>query len=393
MPRTIVVPQTRITVISIADAFEEYQVWQRAQGRSEGTIKPSNSNLRKLISVVGPKTKVHEVTPQQFTEFLAYYASKAEGTRFKAIDRTRAFFKWAAQFGYSDPANPEGPTRGYKSGRSESQSHAYWGHRQWPKLLEAAEARHPVRRALIATQLYLAARGPAEIRPLRIQDLRPESWTMHIVRTKSKQWQGDDVAVPGELRLELSRYLAFLSEWVQRQCHMPLNGEMALFPSASWNGRVKSLGPIGWSVQPYQIRSGKAIENSVNDALDDVGYDGWRGSHTLRRWAARAYYDEWRRLGYDNALRMVQALLGHKDIKDTIRYIGISADQQARNDMMTANSGMAFEANDPHRKVADLSTVQLPASLGGDESRATETALDEADSVVRSLAAFRERVA
>lgn len=393
MPRTIVIPQTRITVISITDAFEKYQMWQRAQGRSEGTIKPSNSNLRKLIEIVGPKAKVHEVTPQQFTEYLAYYASKAEGTRFKAIDRARAFFKWAALVGYSDPANPEGPTRGYKSGRSESQSHPYWGARQWPKLFEAADARHPVRRALIATQVYLASRGPAEIRPLRIQDLRPESWTIHVVRGKSKAWQGDDVAVPGELRLELSRYLAFLSEWVDYQCHVPLDGGMALFPSAHWNGRVKSLGPIGWSVQPYQIRSEKAIENNVNDALDDVGYVGWRGSHTLRRWAARAYYDEWRRLGYDNALRMVQALLGHKDIKDTIRYIGITADQQARNDMMIANNGMAFEINDPSRRVADLSTIQLPASLGGEESRVTESALQEADSVVRSLAAFRQQVA
>ena len=66
--------------------------------------------------------------------------------------------------------------------------------------------------------------------------------------------------------------------------------------------------------------------------LEALGYPVlWEGEHTLRRSGARAYADRLRSDGVDNALLATAAMLGHKDTKVTMVYIGWELEKDARN--------------------------------------------------------------
>ena len=66
---------------------------------------------------------------------------------------------------------------------------------------------------------------------------------------------------------------------------------------------------------------------------------GWEdthqeGIHAIRRSAARGLFEELVLLGYDGALRIVQAMLHHASSAMTELYLGLSVDRKKRDDLL-----------------------------------------------------------
>jgi integrase len=67
------------------------------------------------------------------------------------------------------------------------------------------------------------------------------------------------------------------------------------------------------------------------------------GLHTLRRSAARQFFEDCADQGHDAALRSTAALLGHKSVITTEGYLGISGDRIKRNKMLKGRDFLPFE--------------------------------------------------
>ena len=69
--------------------------------------------------------------------------------------------------------------------------------------------------------------------------------------------------------------------------------------------------------------------------LARIGYsDKGSGEHTLRSSGARALFQRLREEGYDGALRRVSAMLGHKSVLMTERYLGLQLEKTQRNELL-----------------------------------------------------------
>jgi integrase len=70
-------------------------------------------------------------------------------------------------------------------------------------------------------------------------------------------------------------------------------------------------------------------------ALGDMGYATLdEGGHTLRRSGGYALYQRLSHLGHDRAGRIVQSMYGHKSFQTTEKYLRLSLERKARDDIL-----------------------------------------------------------
>jgi integrase len=159
--------------------------------------------------------------------------------------------------------------------------------------------------------------------------------------TTSKRSQTDRMPITADLDTELRRWFAAYEQDAGR----PLRDSDFLFPGISaplfdhyetqvGSGRV--LLRTERQVIPEVAMGIQRSVDVVHRALKAAGLPTrYEGTHTIRRAVARAYFDSLRNsVGRDNALREVSALLHHSNSAMTERYLGLSAERDARDDAM-----------------------------------------------------------
>jgi integrase len=194
-------------------------------------------------------------------------------------------------------------------------------------LLEAAE--HPRDRALVAFLANTGLRISEAVR-MRVRDVAFNKGELYVYLPKTKE----EVTVP--LSLDLERELrdwlrAYTEEvgTVKRSYYLFPVFRKAFFMHghAQVPNRERRLNPEGWISHPTYIIKDIAVKAGIE--LDPG--DAW---HTLRRSFARILYEDAREHGHDNALRIVQAALNHKEVSTTERYLGLDIERQRYADMI-----------------------------------------------------------
>jgi integrase len=214
---------------------------------------------------------------------------------------------------------------------------------QWPHMLNLAGEQSPRDRLIVALGLYTLLRDQ-EMAQLRIRDVDLGAGTIRAVITKSKT--EDSVAISGDLDPELRTWLRAYQISVG-----PLLPDMLLIPRVR-GARVRneSTGqyvkgrfngdPGHGMFMPYgHIKKlsyvlTPLIEKLGYPVVDEDGNSLREGAHTLRRSAARAYYDHFTAEGRADALRIVQTMLHHKNSQQTQHYIGLREDRETRDTLV-----------------------------------------------------------
>lgn len=192
------------------------------------------------------------------------------------------------------------------------------------ELLEGAE--DPRDRGLVAFCQNTAVRI-GEALGLKVRDLNLDRGQVYVKRPKVR----DEITYPvtADLDEEMRRWLAvYTAEMAQA------GGTLApghyLFPPRP-QGRFQAGGlrivdqPRGYAATRKLTNPNRLIRPIAERVGIDLGPgDGW---HTIRRSVARIFFDDCVSDGYDQALRLVQALLGHKQVSTTERYLGLDLEK------------------------------------------------------------------
>lgn len=214
--------------------------------------------------------------------------------------------------------------------------------RQQPKpdallrFLDSAE--HPRDRCYLAVAMNSALRASEVVR-IRVGDVNLEEG--YFEATTSKRVQADHMPVTSDLDGELRRWLTAY----EKDAGRPLLPSDYLFPNltaslfykyvTNEDGTRVGLRTVR-KVIPESPISVPRTQGIVHHALAAAGLPTkYEGTHTIRRAVARAYFDSMRSsVGRDNALREVSALLHHSNASMTERYLGLSAERDARDEAM-----------------------------------------------------------
>lgn len=336
---------------TVAAVVADYLAHRRSLDLSASTLKNEQSTFRLFCEVLDGV-----MAAELNDRHLVRYFDKAGETRAPqslANDHTRlsAFFEWSRRTGRipssCDPMYGRRKPKGIKRERNRVDVS------QFGALLDAADARHPRDRAVLACLLYTLARD-GELSGARIRDLSLTGLSLRVTLHKTRA--EDELPVCEELERELRAWLThYASEVGELQPHY------YLLPSRDTRG---VNGPDGrLSVEHVRLCPERRIPELgriVSPALDDIGFplvdeDGKslrEGAHTIRRSGARALFEQLVAMGYDGAMRVVQSMLHHATLEQTEAYLGLTPDRNARNRLLR---GQVMLPPWPSVPVADVS--------------------------------------
>lgn len=313
------------TTVRLTQTVAEYDAYMIGQGYKDNTLGQKRQTVRALVRAVNDMTdgqagsvRMGNLEGWHVEEM---FNSNSWGATTHELHRTNLaqFFKWCRSRGYMYPHHqPEMNIRRRKRPKELKRRIPY---SEWAGLFARCE--HPSERILIALGLYLMLRG-GEISALRIGDVDLAARTVMVTREKTDEM--DEMPIPDELHDELIRWFAAYRELTG---HKGLPQNWFLVPAREKGGALDKHGvkPTVQISRPY---------NYVRPILVRTGYyETGEGAHTLRRSGARALFDDLRSQGYDGALEIVQAMLGHARKETTERYIGLTLGKVRRNEKFT----------------------------------------------------------
>lgn len=362
----------RTTAVRVADAIEPFIEHKVADDKEVRTIKRYRSDLKQLLEVTG-NLYLEQITPQHIDRTVSRHNQRGnvQGSKNNMISDLRQFFHWARLNKYISPFEGDDPTCHLKRKKYEPEQPPFIPQNDFGKILDLAGERSPIHRMFFALGLYLMARGPSELGPLQLWDLRlgDESWSIRIRRVKTKS-AGDYFELSTELCGELSRYLAWYNAWALEHLGTPVQREWYLLPrtrNVVAPGHTAADKVRTHKLYPQLARSSSGFGRLTGPVLDAYGFptvdpetgerNGWGGTHTLRKSGGRAWYEELRReKGRDNALDIIQEAYGHATRAVTEQYLGLKRGQEERNDVL--RGAYMFKANDPAHQ-ADDGTLRL----------------------------------
>lgn len=197
-------------------------------------------------------------------------------------------------------------------------------------------ATDPRDRALLAVATNTALRA-ATLKSLKVGDLDLRDGTLAVYVSKSRREHV--ISVTADLDQEMRRWLTAYGEAIGR----PPRSSDFLLPA-------RDSGHITWATLPDGRRErGRSapgyvpsrpmsnLELVIQRAYSAVTGEPTKGIgvHTIRRGVARALYDQLvKEGGYDHALRVVSALLCHKNASTTEIYLGTSSEEEKLDQVM-----------------------------------------------------------
>lgn len=314
--------------IRLSDAIDKYCDHLRAKDRGWRTIKNHRQPLNRALELWG-NIYVASITPAHIDR-LFEAAPWSASTRNLYLSTIRGgFIAWCRRNGHL-PRDYD-PTEGWRTARVPNLPKLWIEVEEFADLLEACTTARD--RAVCALGLFTFARG-SEISYLKVGDLDFDRHEVNLYRAKTKEW--DLVPMSSELAVELNRWL----NAYQQDMGQPLQGDWFLVPARSkvpmvFDRSVNRLQPTG---EPQRLRPLYPLRKpyeAVQRPLAAIGHsDKGAGAHTLRRSGARAWFEVLRDGGYDSALRKVQAMLGHRSVTMTERYLGLDLEKRQRNELL-----------------------------------------------------------
>jgi integrase len=334
-----------MSAVLLSQIVEDYLTARRAR-YAESTVKNDGIVLHRFVATRGD-IQMRHLTPAHIeTWFLSLMQPHTDrcGVHRPAVQpsshnyylaRLKSFFAYCAKRGLTrvDLLTYVPPMKEPRRRRQQPTPEFLWA------MLDSAL--DPRDRALIATAINTGLRAN-EIARLKVCDVDLDTLTLRVWISKSQV--EDDMPVTSDLAAELRSWLAYYARSIER----PLLGNDQLFPAAKgprYQWRVLADG----TKEKYQTPSTYEPHRPVT-RLHKIAQNGLRqvglptkheGIHTLRRAAARHYYDSLAadsKRGHDGAIRVVMDFLHHTNASTTERYLGVSSERKVRDESLRGRS-------------------------------------------------------
>jgi integrase len=336
---------------TVQAALDEYM--STREHTANNTQINDRSVLGAFVSHLGDM-QIGHVTPQHVEAFFlgpTGIGARHKGSTYnKARERVTGFLVFCEGRGYSRPGlmNNVRPRPVLHRDRLRLTPSQMIG------LVESTEDDRD--RCMLAVAANLGLRA-SEITGLRLKDVHLDTSSLHVFVSKSQR--DDTMFLSSDLEPEMRRWLTIYHHEAPR----PLVPDDFLFP-ARHAPRLRTMVPQGSPQvpQPGGLRPDKGMSHParvVQRALRRNGFviEAGEGFHTLRRSAARAFFDSMCEAGHDEALRLTMCFLHHSSTQITEVYLGLRHELLKRDVMMKGKpflSAMVDNSNVVH--LSDRST-------------------------------------
>lgn len=303
----------------LSEAVDEYYAHLVGRGKGGGTAVNRRNTVCQLIQSAGD-VQTAKVEARHIDKLLAAHPNWVAGTRNNRIYDLGVFFKWCRYRKYM--ARDADPCFEFEKQRYVVPPKLRIPVSEWSRLFDACATQ--LETITIATGLFLFLRGSEQQR-IQLKHIHLGSDEIDIFRRKTTDY--DTMPIPLELAPYLRNHLTFMAERGYSDGeHFLIYAKSLPSVRKGHQGFVTgtaSINPAKGQGRPYQV---------VQAVLGRAGYPTFReGEHTLRRSAARAYFDSLSEDGYDRAMRRVMAMLGHKSSRSTEVYLGLEHERHTRN--------------------------------------------------------------
>lgn len=312
----------------MADAAWSYYDALRAAGAPPNTLRQYRSRLISWMSAHGARL-VRSITAPDLFGYLYGPNGVAHGSE-SAASSHRAVIQGAL-----DHAHYMGwcsAMRVPKPAILKRRQPREWTRYTAPQMCDLIEAASDPRLKIGLSLACNTALRISDILVLKVPELKMESGYMRSHVQKSRMI--DDKPITSDLEDELRLYL----KWYTQECGAVLKSDYFLIPGFRQVGRTRE-GPVHETV-PSRPVSYTWITDKFRDAVDLAGLPREEGEswHSLRRSAARVFFDRASDAGYDTALRMTQDFLNHKRADTTERYLGLTTERVKRDELLRGRS-------------------------------------------------------
>ncbi|WP_245563434.1 tyrosine-type recombinase/integrase [Longispora albida] len=370
--------------IPLAEAITEYQASSLFSRLAKSTQRQRRTTLARLLAVAANISSTDlsvrhiDLCLQDLEHGDTHLGGRRKGKTQRSLNNDRAhlagFLEWMrSSRSYISPSfNPVAELKYSK--KTPSRKMLQIPAVRFGEMLDAAGARHPVERMACAIGAYLGCR-PVEAAMLTVDSVDFARLEIDLLVEKTHQRLTMPMCL--ELRDELVAYFQWYKKVTGRTKLLPgwylLPARLVMGSPGLRRGLRAAPGAIrmvpDWPIDPEQPFGRAGIGKAVKHAAEAVGYSGpeldWVGGHTMRRSAARALYEKLRDSGRDDALVMVQHLLGHKQITTTMAYIGIDTHRDKLRGLLAGQR--MYDAPGVAGQGADV--VELDTRRPGAESR------------------------
>lgn len=227
------------------------------------------------------------------------------------------------------------------------------------ELMAALEGATPRDRAALALGMNTALRA-MDVMTLKVGDAALDDGWLSAWNEKTNT--EDTLPITAELHTELVRWMQHYAQTMGVDKWPDLPNGWTLVPPVQWLAH-NPHDPKGPGRYRYcHDRVIRHPELIVHRALERLGHPTkGEGFHTLRRSAARVVHDLAASDGdvHTPAIRIAQALLGHKHQATTEIYLGLTVEKQARDELLRGKSFLGRAATAAQVKAAGVNDDDL----------------------------------
>jgi integrase/predicted RNA-binding Zn-ribbon protein involved in translation (DUF1610 family) len=339
------------------DAMVEYQA-NRADRVARSTWLNDQSVLDRFCRGVG-NPRVHLLT-REATE--AWFLALAQEQQASSYNKVKSRVGGLLSFCQRRCWLTTDPLAEVRTRRQPKRERLHLDAAQLELLVEASA--NPRDRAILAAAVNTGLRA-GDLSRLRVEDLDLDSGVLHTAIQKTASV--DKMPVTADLDREMRVWLIWYGGELVRTLGRGIHGTDVLFPAMTppvW--RRTASGPLSMGLgdlQPdKQIYKPATI---VQRALVRIGVrvTHQEGFHTIRRSVGELVFRRASELGYDSALRVTAAMLGHQSTQTTELYLDLSQDRQRRDELLRGQEFLRSHE-------AQVMALPLPASSAGSRARA-----------------------
>lgn len=299
--------------MKLSDARDRYLTYREGNGIAVATVKNDRQAIGRLITSAGD-IQIERLGPGHLDTLVSSMLRDgyAVGTVNITQSSLSAWFRWCRGRGLMGLT--QDPIAGRRYVPAMPTDKLMIPLADFPRVLDSIT--RPRDKALIAFGLFTMLRQ-SELVALRVRDLDFREGRLAVRRFKT--YSVDSLPVTPDARV-------YFAEWVETYQEEvgALHRDAYLLPAIESHG-----------FQTFRLCPDRPITRTndiVRRVLEREGFwDKRMGVHILRRSAARAAFDEMCKDGYDGALRVVAAWLGHKSVRTTETYLGLTEDRAQRD--------------------------------------------------------------
>lgn len=313
--------------VTLSVALREFEDVLRSRHYAKGTIEQYQVTGRALVRAAGrDDLQLRHLSSDVIARLFAEHRDWSERTANRNLLRVRGFLQWARAEEYV-PSTFD-PTRGWSTTKEYPTRQRTWlTVRQMLQVREAAAAVCSRDAAFFDSHMFTLARG-GELALLKVGDVNLDRGVIRVWRPKTKT--RDELPICLELHESLVAWLSDYRDAVGGD----LDPDWYLYPARG----PRPAPRVDGTRLPHPLRPNRKMSHPghiIRRALVASGYDNeGDGGHVLRRSSARCLYESLRNSGAENALRIVQAALGHQSIRQTEHYVGVDVLREARDDLL-----------------------------------------------------------